>query len=53
MNGMPSDKPYANLHVDLVRFNSQGKIAQLKHFYDTRHVHDHLEEHYSKTREGK
>ncbi len=48
-----SDKPYANLHVDLVRFNSEGKIAQLRHFFDTRHVHDHVEEHESKTQEAK
>lgn len=48
-----SDKPYADLHVDLVRFNSEGKIAQLREFFDTRHVHDHVEEHHSKTDEKK
>lgn len=48
-----SDKPYADLHVDLVRFNSQGKIAQLREFFDTRHVHDHVEEHHGKSKEEK
>ena len=47
------DKPYTNLHVDLVRYNSQGKIAHLREFFDTRHVHDHLEEHHQKNGEGK
>lgn len=46
------DKPYFNLHVDLVRFNSQGKIAQLRQFFDTRHLHDHVEEHHGKSKEG-
>lgn len=49
---LASDKPYFNLHVDLVRFNSQGKIAQLRQFFDTRHLHDHVEEHHGKSKEG-
>ena len=47
------DKPYTNLHVDLVRYDSHGKIAHLREFFDTRHVHDHLEEHHQKSGEGK
>ena len=37
-------KPWKNEWVDLVRFNSQGKITQMKEFFDTGHVHSHLEE---------
>ncbi len=38
-------KPYHLEFVDLVRFNSQGKIAQMKEFKDTGHVQNHIEEH--------
>ncbi|KAI4118358.1 MAG: hypothetical protein LQ345_001579 [Seirophora villosa] len=31
--------------VDLVRFNSQGKNAQLKKYFDNGHMHNHLTEH--------
>lgn len=31
--------------MDEVRFNSQGKIAQLKEFYDTGHIQNTLDEH--------
>ncbi len=31
--------------MDLVRFNSQGKIAQLKEFYDSGHIQPTLEGH--------
>lgn len=41
----PTDKPYRNEHITLVRFNSDGKIAELKEFFDTKEVHDHLDEH--------
>lgn len=32
--------------VDLVRFNSQGKIAQMKEFLDSGHIQNHVEEHH-------
>ena len=47
------DKPYHLEFVDLVRFNSEGKIAQIKEFLDSGHIHSHVEEHESKQREGK
>lgn len=31
--------------VDLVRFNSQGKIAQIKEFLDSGHIQKHVERH--------
>ena len=31
-----------NNFVDFVRFDSQGKIAQIKEFFDSEHVHRHL-----------
>ena len=34
---------FKNEWVDLVRFNSQGKITQMKEFFDTGHVHRRLE----------
>lgn len=45
------DRPYNSEFVDLVRFDSDGKIAQLKEFFDSGHVHSHVEEHESKTRD--
>ena len=48
-----SDKPYHVEYVDLVRFDSHGKIAQLKEFWDNGHIHNHVEEHESKTKEAK
>lgn len=41
------DKPYHLEFVDLVRFNSQGKIAKMKEFLDSGHIHKHVEEHES------
>ncbi|KAL9135225.1 MAG: hypothetical protein Q9175_003592 [Cornicularia normoerica] len=39
------DKSYNVEFVDLVPFNSQGKIVQLKEFYDSGHIQRPLEEH--------
>lgn len=39
------DKKFHSEFVDLVRFNSQGKIAQKKEFWDTGHLHNHVDEH--------
>ena len=39
--------------VDLVRFNSEGKITQMKEFFDGEGTHNHLEEHESKTKDAK
>lgn len=47
------DNPWHEVLVDLVLFNSQGKIAQIKECPDTGHIHAHVEEHESKTKEGK
>lgn len=47
------DNPWLKELVDLVLFNSQGKIAQIKECPDTGHIHAHVEEHESKTKEGK
>ena len=41
-------KPYHLEFVDLVRFNSQGKIAQIKEFLDSGHLQHHVEHHESK-----
>ena len=41
------DKPYYLEFVDLVRFNSQGKIAQMKEFLDSGHIQKHVERHES------
>ena len=49
----PLDKPYRVEYVDLVRFNSQGKIAQLKEFFDSGHIQSHVVEHESKTKDSK
>ena len=38
-------EPLHNNFVDLVRFNSQGKIAQMKEFFDSEHVHKHVDAH--------
>ncbi|KAM0802201.1 hypothetical protein BDR22DRAFT_845345 [Usnea florida] len=46
-------KPWKNEWVDLVRFNSQGKITQMKEFFDTGHVHNHLEELESESKKAK
>lgn len=40
-----ADKPYHSEYVDLVRFNTQGKIEQIKMFADHVVSRDHLEEH--------
>lgn len=45
------DRPYVVELVDLVRFDSDGKIAQLKEFFDSEHIHSHLDEHDSKTKD--
>ena len=47
------DKPYHLELVDLVRFNSQGKIAQMKIFKDTAHAHKHVDEDESEAKQGK
>ncbi len=41
-------KPYHLEFVELVRFNSQGKIAQIKEFLDSGHLLHHAEYHESK-----
>ena len=43
-----SGKPYHLEFLDLVRFNSQGKIAQIKEFLDSGHLQHHVEHHESK-----
>lgn len=48
-----SGRPWKNEWVDLVRFNSQGKITQMKEFFDTGHVHNHLEELESESKNAK
>ena len=45
------DKPHRNEFVDMVRFNSQGKIAYIKEFLDSGHLQGHVEEHASKTKD--
>ena len=40
-----ADKPFFCEYVELVRFNSDGKIEQLKVFPDQWLLHSHLEEH--------
>ena len=45
--GFSTGKPFYHEWVDLVRFNSEGKIAQLKEFLDTKALHGHLDEHES------
>ena len=45
-----ADKPFQAEWVDLVRFHSEGKITQMKEFFDSGGTHDHLEEHESKTK---
>ncbi|KAL9614242.1 MAG: hypothetical protein Q9167_001264 [Letrouitia subvulpina] len=45
------DRPYVMEFVDFVRFDSDGKIAQLKEFFDSGHLHSHVEEHESKTKD--
>ena len=49
----PPDKPYRMEYVDLVRFNSQGKVAQLKEFFDSGHIQSHVVEHEGKTKDSK
>lgn len=60
--GSASSNLYAVIRLDnawhkelvaLVLFNSQGKIAQIKECPDTGYIHAHVEEHESKTKEGK
>ena len=41
-------KPYHLEFVDLVRFNSQGKIAKIKEFLDSGHLQNDIEHHESK-----
>ena len=48
-----ADKPFHAEWVDLVRFNSEGKITQMKEFFDSGGTHNHLEEHESKTKDAK
>ena len=45
------DKPFISMSVDLVRFNSQGKIAQKREYWDTGHLHNHVDEHRSNKKE--
>lgn len=47
-----AEKPYYLEFVDLVRFNSQGKIAQIKEFLDSLHLQKHVEEHEEKTKQA-
>ncbi len=49
--GSCADKPYHSAFVDLVGFNSQGKIAQLKEFLDSGHIQNHVVEHEEKQQE--
>lgn len=41
---------YNNNFVDLVRFDSKGKIVQLKEFHDTEHMHRHVGAHEEKNK---
>ena len=43
-----ADKPFVIEYVDLIRFNSQGKIAYIKEFFDNHHMQTHLTEHEEK-----
>ena len=45
-------EPLHNNFVDLVRFNSQGKIAQMKEFFDSEHVHRHVDAHEKKHKQA-
>ena len=47
------DKPFHVEWVDLVRFNSEGKITLMKEFFDGEGTNNHLEEHESKTKGAK
>ena len=40
-------------YVDLVRFNSDGKIATIREFFDTRLLHDLVREHEGKQKDTK
>lgn len=46
-------EPLHNNFVDLVRFDSQGKIAQMKEFFDSEHVHRHIDAHEKKQKQEK
>ncbi|KAL8826307.1 MAG: hypothetical protein Q9191_003878 [Dirinaria sp. TL-2023a] len=48
-----SNKPFNIEYVDLVRFNSQGKIAQMKEFLDNGHIQNHLEENEGQQQQAK
>ena len=41
-------KPYHSEYVDLIRFNSEGKIEQIKMFADHSASQGHLDEHEGK-----
>ena len=41
-----------NNFVDLVRFDSAGKIAQMKEFFDSEHVHRHVDAHEKKQKQA-
>ncbi len=38
-------QPFSQRMVDLVRSNSNGKVALMKEFFDSGHIHGHFEEH--------
>ena len=43
-----ADKSFVIEYVDLIRFNSRGKIAYIKEFFDNHHLQAHLTEHEEK-----
>lgn len=45
--------PYRMEFVDLVRFNSNKKIAQMLEFFDTKQLHGHIDDHESSQSEQK
>ncbi|KAL8816571.1 MAG: hypothetical protein Q9191_008306 [Dirinaria sp. TL-2023a] len=48
-----SDKPFHHEWVDLVRFDSHGKIVQMKEYLDTGLIGRHLDEHEVREEGGK
>ena len=47
------DKRWHSEFCELVCFNSQGKIAQIREFWDTGHIHSHVNAHRSSQKEAK
>lgn len=49
---LPLDRWHTLELVDLVRFNSDGKIAAIREYFDTRLIHDLVLEHEASLKKG-